>query len=267
MSLPDRPRPQRSPAPIAWVDGRVVPASEATVPLLDDGFLRGDAIFETMLVRGGRTHARDAHLARMRESARLLGLRLPLLKRPIEDLLVAWGDADGALKLIATRGGTVRGLLTAPRPQASQALHVVDIPWHTAISGAKTLSYAANQWAERQARDAHADQALVVTDGTVMELPTAAVGWLHGDEVYAPDPRALPILDSVTMREVGSLRTVTFGRYHLDELLAADEVFVASATRPVVPVHAIDDHEFPGDGPGVRQLHEALLAHIDATLD
>jgi hypothetical protein len=38
--------------PIAWVDGRVVPAGDATVPLTDDGFLRGDAIFEAVLVRG-----------------------------------------------------------------------------------------------------------------------------------------------------------------------------------------------------------------------
>ncbi|HEX9888701.1 MAG TPA: aminotransferase class IV [Nitriliruptorales bacterium] len=260
-------RPARSPAPIAWVDGRVVPATEATVPLLDDGFLRGDAVFETMLVRHGRTHARDAHLARMRDSARALGLRLPLLKRPIEDLLAAWGATEGALKVIVTRTGTVRGLLMAPDRPSSVSLHVVDIPWRTAISGTKTLSYAANQWAERQAREQHADQALITTDGTVMELPTAAIGWITAGRVHTPDPAALPILDSVTVRAITAVTEVAYGSYPLDDLLGADEVFVASATRPVLPVHAVGHTEFPADGAATRDLQAALAAHIEATLD
>lgn len=265
--MPDGEPRSRGPAPIAWADGRVLPASEATVPLLDDGFLRGDAVFETILVRGGRTHAREAHLSRMRRSAKQLGIRLPLLKRPITDLLAAWGAHDGALKVIVTRNGTVRAMLSQPTWADSLSLHVVDIPWRTALSGTKTLSYAVNQWADRQARAAHADQALIVTDDVVMELPTAAIGWVRDGHIFAPDPATLPILESVTMAQIASVVEVTFDRYPRSHLAEADEVFVASATRPVLPVHAVDDHEYPTDGPVTTQLRATFDEHIVRTLD
>lgn len=251
---------------IAWVDGRVLPASEATVPLLDDGFLRGDAVFDSILVRGGRTHAAERHLDRLRASARAVGIRVPVLRRTIADLLAAWGERDGALKLIVTRHGTVRGLVQAVSYPDSLALHAVHIPWRTALSGVKTLSYAANQYAARVARSAHADDALIVDEGIVQELPTGALCVVRGDEVLSPDPATQPILDSVTVRELDDLVGVTRTSLSLDEVLASEEVFVVSATRPILPVHAIDEVEFP-QGSVTAELRQRFHAHIDANLD
>jgi branched-chain amino acid aminotransferase len=267
----DRPAPGLA-RPIAWVDGRIVPASEATVPLTDEGFLRGDAIFEAILVRGGRTHALEPHLARMRRSAKALDLRLPVLRQVVADLLAAWGERDGALRLIVTRGGTVRGILGAVSWPDSIALAVVQIPWRTAISGVKTLSYAANQWALRAARALDADDALIVEDGRVLELPTGAVCLIHGDRVSSPDPAELPILDSVTVRAVTEVVDVERTTPGLDELRTADEVFVVSATRPVLPVHAVllpDGTELalPAPGPVTSDLATRFSQHIHATLD
>lgn len=256
----------RSGRAIAWVDGRVLPASEATVPLLDDGFLRGDAVFDTMLVRSGRTHAAERHLERLRASAKAMGIRVPVLRRTIADLLAAWGERDGALKLIVTRHGTVRGIVQSVSYPESLALHAVHIPWHTALSGVKTLSYAANQYAARLARGAHADDALIVDDGIVQELPTGALCVVRDGALLSPDPATHPILDSVTVRELDDLVGVTRTTLHLGEVLASDEVFVVSATRPILPVHAIDDAEFP-PGPVTAELRERFQAHIDANLD
>lgn len=253
--------------PVAWMDGRVVPATEATVPLLDDGFLRGDAVFETVLVRHGRTHALDGHLARMRRSAKATGIRLPVLRQVITDLLLAWGENDGALKLIVTREGTVRGLLQMPIWPDSIALAPVEMPWQTALTGAKTLSYATNMWASRQAREALADDALVVTGGTVCEVPTAAVAWVQGTVVHAPDPERLPILDSVTLAELRKVTDIELGVHPLDDLLGADEVFVVSATRPVLPVHAVGDAEYPAPGAVTEELARRFDEHIEASLD
>lgn len=253
--------------PIAWMDGRVVPATEASVPLLDDGFLRGDAVFETVLVRGGRTHALEAHLARMRRSAKATGIRVPVLRQVVTDLLAAWGQHDGALKLIVTRAGIVRGLLVVPEWPRSIALAPVEIPWHTPLSKVKTLSYAANVWATRQAREALADDALIVADGAVCEVPTAAVAWVRDGSVHAPDPAELPILDSVTLTELLQVVDVELGVHPLDDVLAADEVFVLSATRPVLAVHAVGDAEYPAPGPVTEELREAFEAHIVASLD
>lgn len=260
------PAPGSRPA-IAWVDGRVLPASEATVPLMDDGFQRGDAVFETVMVRRGRTHALESHLERMRGSARMLGLRLPSLRQAVTDLLVAWGERDGAVKLIVTRSGTVRGLVVQPSWPASIALMPVDTPWRTPLSSAKTVSYAINQWATRQAQEQHADDAVIVSEGVVHEVPTAAIAWVAGGVVRSPDPAALPILDSVTLRQLSAVTDIDLGVYKLDDLLDADEVFVVSATRPVLAVNAVGDTEYPAPGPRTSELRDRFDQHIEATLD
>jgi branched-subunit amino acid aminotransferase/4-amino-4-deoxychorismate lyase len=246
----------------------VLPAEQATVPLLDDGFLRGDAVFDAMLVRGGRTHARERHLARLRASARTLGLRVPVLTRCVDDLLAAWGEADGSLKVIVTRGGLVRGLLSPVTHPGSLSLSAVHAPWRSPISGTKTLSYAVNQWAGRQARAQHADDALVVDpDGHVLELPTAAVVLVVGDRLLTPDPTRLPILASVSVEVLSEVADVERATPTLAETEAADELLVLSATRLLLPVHALDDADYPAPGPVGTDLRERLVAHVDATLD
>jgi branched-chain amino acid aminotransferase len=263
--------PSPAPGGIAWADGRVLPAADATVPLLDEGVLRGDGVFEAILVRGGRTHALEPHLARLGRSAAAMELPPPDVRDVITDLLVAWGERDGVLRIIVTRGGTVRGILTtAPRVE-SCSLAVVETPWRTAITGVKTLSYAANQWALRQARAQDADDALLVEDGQVLELPTGSICFVHAGRVSTPDPARLPILDSVTVRNVSELVDLERTTPTLDDLRDADEAFVLSATRPVVPVHAIVHGErewvLPAPGPVTEELRTRMDEHILATRD
>lgn len=266
----DRPAPT-TPKPIAWVDGRVVPAAEATVPLTDEGFLRGDAAFDAMLVREGRTHAAQAHLARLRRSAQALDLRVPVLRQLVADLLAAWGEHDGVMRVIVTRGGNVRGLLSTPPCPSSQSLATIDMPWRTALTGVKTLSYAANMWATRQAATREADDALIATDGLVHELPTGAICLVHGETVSAPDHDRLPILDSITLAELRKVTEVVPTVPTLADLRAADEVFMVSAARPVTPVHTIvigdDEVHYPSPGPVTARLQEDFDAHVRATLD
>lgn len=263
----------RSPAVsgIAWADGRVLPAAEATVPLTDDGVLRGDAVFEAVLVRRGRTHALEPHLARMRRSAATLDLELPDLRDVVTDLLVAWGERDGALKVLVTRSGTVRGLLTVTGWPETLALAVLEIPWRTALSGVKTLSYAANQWAIRQARARDADDALIVNEGRVLELPTGAVCLVLDGRIVSPDPGRLPILDSVTLRSLGEVAEVELAAPDLDDLRRAEEVFVISATRPILPVHVVlvgdVELELPAPGPVTARVRASFDEHITTTLD
>ncbi len=272
----DQPEPAADqPAPpLAWADGEVVPAAEATVPLTDDGFLRGDAVFEAMLVRGGRTHAREQHLARLRRSAAALELDIDeaRVRQAMAEVLAAWGPQDGAVRVIVTRGGTIRALTATAGWPDSIALGVVETPWRTAISGVKTLSYAANQWAARRARHTGADDALIVSDGLVHELPTGAIVLVRDGRCSTPDPEVLPILDSVSVRVLAEVTEVMWTRPTLEELRAADEVLALSATRPCLPVHAVhlDDGEeltFPAPGPVTEGLQRAVTDHIAATLD
>lgn len=256
---------------LAWSDGRVLPAEQATVPLLDDGFLRGDAVFEAVLVLEGRTHALDAHLSRLRRSGQALDLSVPDLRQTVRDLLAAWGQRDGVLRLFVTRGGAVRGLLGPLQLAESQSLAVVEAPWQSVLTGVKSVSYAGNMLLQRRARSLGADDALIVADEVLHELPTGSIFLVDGRRLRTPDPSTLPVLDSITARELRAWTPVSFDRLTLDDLRAADEVFVVSATRPIVPVHAVvrgeEEITFPAPGPVVADLQARFRAHIREVLD
>ena len=117
------------------------------------------------------------------------------------------------------------------------------------LDGVKSLSYAANMLARRLARERGADDALLVTPhGRVLEAPTSSIFWVKDGAILTP-PLEEHILASITRRvvidETGAAeRTCT-----LDEMIAADEVFLASTIREVHPVAAIDEHRFPAPGP------------------
>ena len=259
---------------LAWSGSEVVPAADATVPLTDEGFLRGDAVFEAVLVRGGRTHALERHLARLRRSAAALELDLPEapVRAAIAALLAAWTPGEGAVRVIVTRGGAVRGLITPVVWPPSISLGVVEVPWRTAISGVKTLSYAANQWVLRQARALGADDALIVTDGLVHELPSGSIVLVRDGTLSTPDHRRLPILDSVSVTVLAEVTPLTPTQPTMADLLAAEELLVVSATRPCLPVHALvlpdgTRRELPAPGPVTAAVQARLTDHLDATLD
>ena len=275
---PTRPHPAGSelttsatPRAIAWVDGRIMPAQDATVPLMDDGFLRGDAVFDAVLVRGGRTHALEPHLARLRSSAQALDMRVPVLRQVITDLLAAWGTNDGTLKLIVTRDGTVRGTVTSGSWPETMALEIIDTPWRSALSGVKTLSYALNQWAIRTAQAQGADDALIVDEGRVLELPTGSICLVHDGVISSPDPTRLPILASVTVDALRSVVEVVPTTPTVEQAWDADELFVMSATRPVLPVHRLgaggDERELSAPGPVTKAAADRFEAHIASSLD
>lgn len=265
--------PSTAPA-LAWMDGAIVPQAQATVPLADDGVLRGDAVFEAMLVRAGRTHARAWHLARLRRSAAALDLSLdePMVLSCLADLLAAYGIHDGSVRVIVTRGGVVRGLIGPVSWPSSLALAVVEMPWRTALSGVKTLSYAANQWAVRQARARGGDDALILDAGHVLELPTGSVVLVHGGRCTTPDPARLPILGSVTVQVLREVVDVAAAVPTEADLHAAEEVLVVSATRPGLPVHRLvladgTTRDLPAPGPVTAAIRDRLEAYVTATLD
>src|SRR5690242_6006406 len=97
---------------LAVLDDQVLPADEATLPVTDQGLLRGDGVFEVIRLYGGRPFAFDDHLRRMAHSAQNLRLEIDLsaVRSDAEALLAEAGPVDGALRLLVTRGGRRVGL-------------------------------------------------------------------------------------------------------------------------------------------------------------
>ena len=255
-------------AELACVDGWTTPADEATIPATDEGLLRGDGAFEVIRVYDGRPFALVDHLDRLERSA--ANLRLPdvpraRLEAEVPELLTARGGAefDGCLRIVLTRGGH-RLLLTEPLPPTAERvrLGVVEYAPTRVLDGVKSLSYAANMLAGRLARERGFDEALLVTPhGRVLEAPTASIFWVdRGGSLYTP-PLDEHILASITRARVMEVVPVTERNCTMDDLRSAREAFLASTTREVQSIAAIEDVELP-EGELTRETTAKVRARI-----
>jgi len=234
----------------------------------DEALLRGRAAFETTRVYGGRPFLLDRHVERLQASAERLRLPPPdpdecahLARVVIEGA----GGADLALRLYWT-GMTLVATVGAIDPELdalrARGIRLAVVRWSTgALAGAKSTSYAENMGAQDVAVQQGADDALLVShEGIVLEAPTANVWWREGERLLTPS-LDLPILAGVTrglVLELAEHETIE-GVFPLERLLAADEVFLCSSIREVMPVAAVDGHAY-GVGRAARSLQEQLRA-------
>jgi branched-chain amino acid aminotransferase len=245
---------------LACIDGQLVPQAQAMIPVTDQGLLRGDGVFEVIRLYGGRPYALDAHLERLERSA--AGLRLPLdsgaIRSDVAALLAARAREDVLVRMLATRGGH-RIVLIEPMPAipVSLALEPVSYAPVRLLDGIKSLSYAANMLASRLAREADADEALLVTPhGRVLECPTSSFFIVRGGEVWTA-PLSDHVLDSITRRVVLAVAAVREEPIELAALAAAREAFIASTPHEVCGVHRVGSHHY--DAPGTRTSEIAAL--------
>jgi branched-subunit amino acid aminotransferase/4-amino-4-deoxychorismate lyase len=255
---------------LAQLGRGVVPADEPVLRADDEGVLRGRAVFETLRVYGGRPFELDAHFDRLRASAAQLRLPEPPvaeLQSLAHDALAAAGEPDCALRFLWTPE-TGLALVSALPPGLEElrtrGLRLQVCEWATgALAGAKSVSYAENMAAQAGAEEAGFDDALFVApDGTVLEAPTANVWFREGDALHTPSLE-LPILAGVTRAVLMRGRSVVEGRYPLERLLAADEVFLTSSVREVMPVVRVGGRTFER-GAAAAELQESLRRYAGA---
>ena len=256
---------------LASVDGSITLASAAMIPATDEGLLRGDGVFEVIRVYDGQPFALEEHLRRLERSA--LNLRLPLdveAVRADANRLLAHagaGPEHELLRIVITRGGR-RLLLTEPNPPATEQVRLGSITYcpTRVLDGIKSLSYAANMLSSRLARERGFDEALLVTPhGHVLEAPTSSVFWVEDGQVLTP-PLDDHILASITRRIVIEQSEAVERSCTLEQLGGADEAFIASTTREVQAVSAIDDWTFPAPGPVTARVATAVGEAIRAEL-
>jgi branched-chain amino acid aminotransferase len=256
---------------LASLDGEVMLASEAMIPATDPAVIRGDGAFEVIRVYDGLPHALEEHLARLERSA--ASLRLPLdleaIRADAHRLLARAGAglAHECLRIVLTRGGR-RLLLTEPLPATAQRVRLCSVTYSPTriLDGVKSLSYAANMLASRLAREQGFDEALLVTPhGRVLEAPTSSIFWVKDGSLLSP-PLEDHILASITRAAVFTVSGAAERPCTHEDLAGADEVFIASTTREVQPVAAIDELTFEGPGPVTAQAAADLSAHIRSEL-
>ena len=257
---------------LASVDGSISPTAEAVVPLPDDGVYRGDGVFEVIRLYGGRPFALGDHLDRIERSA--AAIELPVdraaVEREVGALLDEVGDADGALRIVLTRGGR-RIAVTEPLPDWPRTVSVATITYAPSeiLTGVKSISYAANMQATRLATARGADEAILVRpDGIVLEAPTSSVFWVSAEGELRTPSISSGILESITRARVARELHVEEGEWDVDDLGGADEAFLASTTREVQAISALDGRDMPrAPGPRTEEAIAAFARVIEGELD
>jgi branched-chain amino acid aminotransferase len=248
---------------LASVDGWISPTAEARIPVADDGLLRGDGVFEMVRLYGGSPFTLADHLDRLERSA--AAIELPLdratVEREIEALLADFGDSDAALRIVITRGGR-RILLTEPLPPHPESIRVATVTYAPSVilTGVKSISYAANMQATRIAASRGADEAVLVRpDGIVLEAPTSTVFWVSPEGGLRTPSLETGILESITRARIARELHVDEGAWPAEDMRGAHEAFLASTTREVQAILAIDGHELAeAPGPRTREAAEAF---------
>ena len=255
----------------------LVPADTPILRGDDLGVVRGDGIFETMHVRGGRAWLLDEHLARMARSAARLDLALPsaaALAKLVEETAAAWpAEVEGALRLVCTRGpedgagvtvfatafavpeGNVRarrdGLRVVTATLGFPARLRPDAPW--LLGGAKTLSYAMNMASLRWAKSVGADDVLwVSSDGFALEAPTATLVWLDGTTLRTVPAAGTGILAGTTaahlLDHAASLElSAEEGLIAAADLATTGGAWLTSSVRGIAAVRTLDGTPLPYD--------------------
>ncbi len=277
---------------IAFVNGRFLPITRATVSIEDRGFQFGDGVYEVVRSYNGRLFRLDAHLDRLEQSAR--GIRLPIRysrahwRRLVTRAYAMSGFPDAKVYLQVTRGpaprehrfpatirptvvATVRRLDPLPesvRAQGVTAITVPDLRWGRC--DVKSINLLANVLARESARAAGVFEAILVRDGVVTEGAISnCFAVIGGTVVTSPtDPSILPgITRAVTLdlirREGLALeqRVVT-----VEEYRHADEIFLTGTTIEIVSVVSLDGAKVGTGSPGpvTQKLSRRLGDVIDA---
>jgi branched-chain amino acid aminotransferase len=255
---------------LSCIDGVLLAAEDALVPVSDPGLFRGDGAFEAIRIYDGRTFGLEQHLERLQRSAE--GLRLPVdidgFRADVALMLDARSEGDDVLRLLATRGGRRITLFESlPEFSDSVALGTVTYAPVRVLDGVKSLSYAGNMLASRLAQERGFDDALLVTPhNRVLECPTSSFFAVTGGVLRTP-PLSDHILDSITRRVVLAVADVREEPIALADLDTIDEAFIASSVRELVPVSRVEDRSLQSPGPVTRKVLADVRERIAGGLD
>jgi branched-chain amino acid aminotransferase len=264
---------------LVYIDGVFCPSSDAKISVFDHGLLYGDGIFEGICVYEGRIFRLDQHLKRLYESAKTIGLQIPLTPAQFEAAIVETVERnrlrDGYIRPIVTRGVGKLGLdpkncqkpsviiipqnaksyplLTAGRKPARAIVSSIRrTPSYSLPASAKTLNYLNNILAKQQATYAGVDEAIMldwmgfVSEGTGDNLFIVRRG------VLLTPPLHSSVLGGIT-RQVVLEAAQALGisseerELTIHDLYNADEAFFASTSLEIQPVIEIDGRVV-GDG-------------------
>ncbi|MDF2815940.1 MAG: dat [Paenibacillus sp.] len=268
---------------------RIIPRNEASISYLDRGYVFGDGIYEVFRVYKGRMFESELHYKRLERSLREIKLQMPYpieqLDRYLMQMIEKEQLSEGTVYLQITRGAAPRthafptrnepvlisycSPLARPLESMSRGISVIttpDIRWLRC--DIKTLNLLPNILAKQTAIEQGVDDVIFHREETVTESSSSNVFAVRNGAIYTHPANNL-ILHGITrlvIRDLADELRIPFieEAFLLQDLVSADEVFIASTTSEVTPVITIDGSQVHNGQPGpmVRKLQQAFEARI-----
>lgn len=276
-----------------YLNGKLVPEKTAKVSVLDRGLLLGEGVFETMRAYNGKVFAIDRHLRRLRNGAKAMGLALPTattLGDALGELLTANKLQDARVRLTVTSGPGGPGLVVAdgveptvivlahpiatPDPRIYQSgMVAITLPMKkyaaAPLVGIKTVSYGENLAGRRMAADAGADEGIFLnSEGDVCEGTASNLFIVSYGKLLTPnlDSGCLPGITREVVLELARPCGLEPEEQTLSpiDLAQAEEAFLTSSTRELMPLVTLDGAPIGQGAPGeaTRRLHQAYRDEV-----
>lgn len=256
---------------IVWMNGQLVDANSATISVFDHGLLYGDGVFEGIRFYNKRPFRLAEHLLRLRQSACAIMLTIPYndaeLADAIDNMIAAYHEEDGYIRLVATRGKGPLGInpATCDKPQVFMITAAIQLTSAAAKqkglktiiastrrmqsdmidSRIKSLNYLNSILAKIEANHAGADEAIMLnTNGKVAEAAAENIFIVTGGILVTP-PVTDGALSGITRgvvielakRENITTKEISLAPY---DIYNADEVFLTGTGAELLPVRSVD---------------------------
>ncbi|MCV6636429.1 D-amino acid aminotransferase [Candidatus Albibeggiatoa sp. nov. NOAA] len=248
---------------IAYLNGTFLPLEEAHVPVLDRGFIFGDGVYEVIPVYSGRLFRLDAHLRRLNNSLDSIRLSNPMSNAQwaaaLEQVVAENGGGDQSIYLQVTRGVAKRKhnfpdethhtvfimsdpLVDMPPSEGVKAITLDDIRWQ--LCHVKSIALLGGVLLRQQAVEQGAAESILLREGYVTEGAASNVFVIKDGAAFTP-PEGPFILTGITrdlIIESMQAANLTCKEAQITEaeLRNADEIWLTSSTREILPVVELD---------------------------
>jgi branched-chain amino acid aminotransferase len=270
-----------------YLNGNYVPAAEATLPLNDLGLVRGYGVFDLLRTYNGVPFKLREHLERLERSARAIGIELP---GGVDDVEAITHEtyrrndlADATIRIIVT-GGSSPNFMTpqgnpslavmaepvtpSPPEEYERGAKLVSVEMARFLPRVKSLNYIGAIMAMKEADRAGAVEALYRdAAGEVSECTRSNFFAFYGDRLVTPHENVLfGITRAVVLEIAADSFEVVEAPLRYNEVLSADELFITSSTKEILPVVQVDQHRIAQGRPGPRtqKLQDLFRSYVQA---
>lgn len=278
-----------------YLNNKLVPRDKALISVFDHGFLYGDGIYETLRAYDGVAFKFDEHIERLFRSAGMIGLKIPMspadIKKAVDKTIRSNKLKEAFIRINISRGTGPIGLdprlcpeptfviicnpfKDYPEQYYEKGVKVVIVNVRRNLKSAlnpmiKSLNFLNNVLANIEGMKEDAHEAIMLNyKGYIAEGTTSNIFFIKNKTLFTPELE-VGILDGITRRIILNLADeagmkLSEGRFIPDDVYDADEVFISSTTREIMPVTTIDDIKI---GSKTGRITKALLAAYRKKVD